>query len=219
MPRRAAAMVYRRVRAHIDYEELVALGNIGLAEAAARFDPSRGVPFSAFAWYRVKGAMIDGLRRATNLPRAVWQELVALRAAADYLENGGERAVAATKRGGRRLTRAEALAAIKERLAAIKTIYMTSMEAMQEQTGFEPADEAPRPVEGIALARAGKLLRAAIERLPERERALMKKHYWEGKDLQEAAVELNISKSWASRLHAQAIARVRELMDGPRPDE
>lgn len=218
MPRRAAAVVYRRVRAHIDYEELVALGNVGLAEAAARFEPGRGVPFAGFAWYRVKGAIIDGLRQSVHLPRSVWQELVALRATADLLENGGERAAAATKRGAKRLTRAEALAAIKDRLAAIKTIYVTSMEAMNERSGYEPADAPPRPVDGIATARISKQLLDAIAALPERERVLMMKHYWEGKGMQEVADELKISKSWTSRLHAQAIARIRELMDGPRPD-
>ncbi len=53
-----------------------------------------------------------------------------------------------------------------------------------------------------------------MARLPERERALMKKHYWEGKNLLEAGEELGISKSWASRLHAQAVERLRSIVDG-----
>ena len=46
-------MIFPRVRDHIEFDELVALGNAGLAEAASRFDPDRGASFSTFAWYRV----------------------------------------------------------------------------------------------------------------------------------------------------------------------
>jgi len=52
-----------------------------------------------------------------------------------------------------------------------------------------------------------------IAALPDRERALMTKHYWEGKNLLEAGAELGISKSWASRLHAQAVERLRSYVD------
>ena len=81
LARKAAAVFYPRVRDHVAFEELVALANAGLAEAASRFDAARGVRFSTFAWYRVNGAIIDGLRRTTHLPRRTWAKLVALRAA------------------------------------------------------------------------------------------------------------------------------------------
>ncbi|HEX8112565.1 MAG TPA: sigma factor-like helix-turn-helix DNA-binding protein, partial [Kofleriaceae bacterium] len=57
-------------------------------------------------------------------------------------------------------------------------------------------------------------LRVAIAQLPDRPRALVTKHYFEGKSLLEAGAELGVSKSWASRLHAQAVDRLRTLMEG-----
>ena len=210
--RKAAAMIFPRVRDHIEFDELVALGNAGLAEAASRFDPDRGASFSTFAWYRVQGSIIDGLRRSSNLPRRVWAKLVALRAASEYLENRAERDLGAAKQGARPAEGADALAAVKSAMSAIRTMYVTSLEGLRE-TGFDAADAAPGPDAGLDTQRLGARLRDAVQALPEKERALMTKHYWEGKNLLEAGAELGISKSWASRLHAQAVERLRSIVD------
>lgn len=207
-------MIYPRVRSYIELDELVALGNAGLAEAAKRYDPSRGAAFSTFAWYRVHGAIIDGLRRATNLPRRTWAQLVALRAASEYLESQGQRAAAATAGGATPPAGAAALGAIQEAMSAIRTMYMVSLEAAREDRGLDPSADAPLAGEQLDAARLGQQLRAAIEALPPKERALVAKHYWEGKSLLEAGAELGISKSWASRLHAQAVERLRAIIDG-----
>ena len=212
LSRRAAAMVYPRVRDHIEFDELVALANAGLAEAATRYDPAKGASFNTFAWYRVHGAIIDGIRRNTNLPRRVWAKLVALRAASEYLENRGERDQGAVAQGTKPATGADALAEIKAAMSAIRTMYVTSLESMQEK-GFDPSGEPPTVAEGIDIKRLGARIREAIETLPDKERELVKKHYWEGKNLLEAGAELGISKSWASRLHAQAVDRLRKFVD------
>jgi RNA polymerase sigma factor for flagellar operon FliA len=211
--RRAAAVVYPRVREHVEFEELVALGNAGLAEAATRYDPAKGASFNTFAWYRVHGAIIDGLRKATNLPRRTWSKLLALRAASDYLEQRGASDTGAAGQGKGPAQGAEALAAIKQAMSAIRTMYMVSLETLREERGFDPGGDAPAMVEKLDLQRLGKRLREAIARLPDKERALVTKHYWEGKNLLEAGEELGISKSWASRLHAQAVERLRTIVD------
>ena len=212
LSRRAAAMVYPRVREHVEFEELVALGNAGLTEAATRYDASKGASFSTFAWYRVHGAIIDGIRRSTNLPRRVWAKLVALRAASEYLEHRGERDAGAAAKGVAPASGADALAAVKEAMSAIRTMYVTSLETLQEK-GFDPGGETPEVDQAIDVQRFGARIRKALEKLPEKERALVEKHYWEGKNLLEAGAELGISKSWASRLHAQAVDRLRRYVD------
>jgi RNA polymerase sigma factor for flagellar operon FliA len=212
LARRAAAVIYPRVREHVAFDELVALANAGLAEAAHRFDPARGVAFSTFAWYRVNGAIVDGLRKATNLPRRTWAKLVALRAANDYLETQVERQRGATTQGTAPATGADALSQVQQAMSAIRTMYLTSLEAMRDQ-GFDAAADAPTAPDRLDSARLAARLRAAIERLPDRERQLVTKHYWEGKNLLEAGAELGMSKSWASRLHAQAVERLRAIVD------
>ncbi|MDQ3368340.1 MAG: sigma-70 family RNA polymerase sigma factor [Myxococcota bacterium] len=210
--RRAAAMIYPRVRDHVEFDELVALANAGLAEAAQRFDPARGASFATFAWYRVQGEIVDGLRRSSNLPRRVWAKLVALRAASEYLEHRAERDAGAAARGTPPAQGPDALAAVKDAMSAIRTMYLTSLETLREG-GFDPATEAPPPGDAMDTSRLGARLQAALAKLPDRERALVTKHYWEGKNLLEAGAELGISKSWASRLHAQAVERLRGFVD------
>lgn len=213
LARRAAAMIHPRVRDHVAFDELVALGSAGLAEAANRYDPARGVAFPAFAWYRVNGAIIDGLRKATQLPRRTWAKLVALRAANEYLENRAERERGATGTGAQPATGTDGLAQVQHALSAIRTMYVTSLEAMREH-GFDAAGETPAIADRIDSDRLAARLRQAIAGLPDKERALVTKHYWEGKNLLEAGAELGISKSWASRLHAQAVDKLRAIVEG-----
>src|SRR4051812_5527045 len=169
-------MVFPRVRDHVELDELVALANMGLAEAAQRYEPDRGASFSTFAWYRVHGAIIDGLRRSTQLPRRVWLRLVALRAASEYLEHRGERDLGAAQKGVSPPQGAAALSAVTEAMSAIRTMYVTSLEAMQE-AGFDtPTDAAPLDAQ-LHISRLSAKLRSALAELPERERALVTKHY------------------------------------------
>ena len=213
LSRRAAAMVYPRVKDYLSFDELVALGNVGLAEAASRYDPSKGASFNTFAWYRVHGSIIDHIRRSTNLPKRVWAKLVALRAASEYLEHRGERDAGAAQKGTAAPAGPDALAAVKEALSAIRTIYVTSLETLRDEKGFDPGGEAPDHETKIDDTRMGVRIRKAMAKLPEKERLLVEKHYWEGKNLLEAGAELGISKSWASRLHAQAVDRLRKYVD------
>jgi RNA polymerase sigma factor for flagellar operon FliA len=209
--KRAAASIYPRVSGHVELDELIALGNAGLVEAAQRFDPTRGIPFRQFAWYRVQGAIVDGLRRATTLPRRVWSRLVALRAASDYLEQRGEREVGARDHGGEATDAAATLSKLHDAIRAVRTMYVVSLEA-QREAGLDVAAPGHDPSEAIDTRRLGRRLVDAIAQLPDKQRELMTKHYWEGKNLLEAGAELGISKSWASRLHAQAVERLREMI-------
>lgn len=210
--RRAAKMIHPRVRDHVEFDDVLGLANAGLAEAALRFDPDRGASFATFAWYRVQGAIVDGLRKSSTLPRRVWARLVALRAASDYLEHRAEREAGARKTGAKPPEAAAALADVKTALSAIRTMYVTSLEAMQEG-GFDKPAEGSSMEATVDAGRMARKIRIAMRRLPDRERALVEKHYWEGKNLLEAGEELGISKSWASRLHAQAMERLRGLVE------
>ena len=212
LARKAAALIYPRVRDHVAFEDLVAFGNAGLAEAADRYDPGRGAAFPTFAWYRVNGAIIDGLRKATQLPRRTWAKLVALRAANEYLENRAERERGATGRGAPPATGGDALDAVQQAMSAIRTVYVTSLETIRD-AGFDAAAEAPALEDQLDGARMAARLRRAIASLSDKERAIVTMHYWEGKNLLEAGAELGLSRSWASRLHAQAVEKLRAIVD------
>jgi len=208
LPRRAAAMLHARVREHVELDELIAMGNLGLAEAAGRYDPGQGAAFATFAWYRVQGAMIDGLRRMSHLPRRVWAQIATLRAAAEYLEAQAQRADVARAQAAAPTT-ADRLGEVKAALGAIRTMYVVALDQVPDER--LASSEVTADVE-LGRARQAARLRAALERLPERERALVLAHYQDDQTLQDAGAALGMSKSWASRLHARAIDRLRELL-------
>jgi RNA polymerase sigma factor for flagellar operon FliA len=210
LPRRAARLVHPRVRDHVELDELIAMGNVGLTEAASRYDPALGAAFSTFAWYRVQGAIVDGLRRMTNLPRRVWAQILVLRATAEYLEAQANRSGVARSHEAER-TAADKLREVKDAIGAIRTMYVVALDSVpEEQLPVEVASAADQ----LGRRRAAARLAEAMTRLPERERALLDKHYREGKTLLDAGAELGLSKSWASRLHARAVDRLRGLMAG-----
>ena len=215
LPRRAAAMLHPRVREHVELDELIAMGNLGLAEAATRYDPALGASFATFAWYRVQGSMIDGLRRMSHLPRRVWAQIATLRAAAEYLEAQAQRAdVARTQAAA--ATTADKLGEVKAALGAIRTMYVVALDQVPDDRLVSTDVGADV---SLGRARQAERLRIALGRLPERERTLVLAHYQDDQTLQDAGAAMGLSKSWASRLHARAIDRLRELLDDdPAPE-
>jgi RNA polymerase sigma factor for flagellar operon FliA len=96
-------------------------------------------------------------------------------------------------------------------MSSVRVTYPQSLETLCER-GFDAPADAPGPGDTIDRARNSARLREALGRLPEKPRAIVTKHYFEGKSLLEAGVELGLSKSWASRLHAQAVDQLRALL-------
>ena len=105
--------------------------------------------------------------------------------------------------------RAEAaLADIAEILGGIATVHITSLEAAAAVADERGASADER----LDLGRLGRRARDAVAKLPERERQLIELYYFAEKNLEEAGAALGLSKSWACRLHARAIALLREAM-------
>ncbi len=196
--RALAAKVAARCTVRHDLEELVSFGSEGLVEAARRYDPARGVAFTTFAYYRIYGAIYDGIRQQGWMPRQ--RQLRCDEACNEYLGELAEVSAtpAAPRQGG-----AARAAALADTLGDLATIFVSTLGAAS------PADSPP--------ARAGDALRQvearqtreavnrAVAALPPKERQLIQLHYFQEQSLQDAGKALGMSKSWASRLHARAI--------------
>ena len=207
-----ARKVKKTLGASIDLDDLVAYGSKGLVEAAERFDPRHGAAFSTFAYYRIRGAMFDGLRTMGWYSRADYARYRAEERANEYLANQSERAGAARADGAaeRAAPPEELLAAVAEVLSGVAAVHLTSLEA-----AATVADESlPAPDAAVDSGRRGRRVREAIQKLPDKERRLMEMYYFGGKNLEEAGAALGLSKSWACRLHARAVDLLRhELGD------
>src|SRR3569623_2235336 len=90
-----ARKLRKQITARIDFDDLVGYGSKGLIEAAARFAPAHGVAFTTFAYYRIRGAMLDGLRTMGWYSRADYARYRAEERATECLQNQAERAGAA----------------------------------------------------------------------------------------------------------------------------
>jgi RNA polymerase sigma factor FliA len=207
--RAIARKVKRTLGASIEQEDLVGYGCKGLLEAAERFDARHGVAFSTFAYYRIRGAMFDGLRTMGWYSRADYARYRAEERANEYLRSQAEREGALRADGaGAAKAPAQVLAELATALAGVAAVHITSLEA-----AARVADErVPAPDAALDTGRLGQRVRAAMQLLPDKERRLMDLYYFGDKNLEEAGAELGLSKSWACRLHARAVDRLREVL-------
>jgi len=176
--------------------DLVAAGFQGLLEARDRYDASRGVQFTSFAYYRIRGAMIDWLRAQGAHSRRAWDHIKAAQTA-DLLGEGLVEARAADP--GARTDKTRTAASLDSALGKLTTAFVMSALGCDEATDEHTAE---RAMIGDQQALA---VREAVEALPERERALIQGFYFEERRFDEVAASLGISKSWASRLHVKAL--------------
>jgi RNA polymerase sigma factor for flagellar operon FliA len=210
-----ARRIAREVGSNAELDDLLSYGREGLLDAARRFDPSRGVPFRGYASFRVRGAIIDGVRKSSRLPRRTHERLNGLLAATRTSEGAYEDALAPAPPGA---TSADAERALGEHLAAMATAVAVGLLAT---TGFsDEGERMPVSVEDNAEEALGRaellaVVREAIGELPREEQALVRRHYLEGERFDHVAAELGLSKSWASRLHTRAIKRLTEKLRGP----
>lgn len=201
-----AQRVHAGLPPHQDYDELVSYGAEGLVSAAQRWDPARGVAFSTFAYYRIRGSIYDGLREQGWMRRR--KKLRFDAASNAYLSNLLQREAGITEAPAPDST--ERVQDLAHTIGDLATIFVTSLE---EQSQPDPPDrETPDNHQQAEDRQARELVARALRKLPSKERKLVELHYYRDFSLAAAGQELGLSKSWASRLHARAIRLLsREL--------
>jgi RNA polymerase sigma factor FliA len=212
--RSIASKIKETLPKEIEFDELVAYGMQGLLEAAERFDGRHGASFTTFAYYRVRGAMFDGLRGMGWLPRGEYARQRFEERAASYLQNLSDRDAGATSLGDdgpRALTVEEEVRYLAEALGGVAAIFVTSLDA-EEESGSD-APTTPPPQQHVERRERNRAIRDALDSLPDKERRLIELYYYEDKSLADAGAELGLSKSWSSRLHARAITLLKEALE------
>jgi RNA polymerase sigma factor for flagellar operon FliA len=198
----------------IDLGDLVQDGVLGLMDAAHRFDEDRGIKFETFAERRVRGAMIDALRRDA-WPRGVRRVRRQLETAREELrrELGGEPTLADL---ARRVGSDEAR--LERTIVRINTIESTSPLANLEHvdTATLPAvlvpSEPMSPDRAFEQAEVRDHVRRALSQLPPRERRIVGMYYFGESTMKQIGDEIGVNESRVSQLHARAIQRLRRIM-------
>ncbi|MDI6844152.1 MAG: RNA polymerase sigma factor WhiG [Anaerosomatales bacterium] len=201
----------------VDTADLISYGVFGLIDAIDKFEPERGIKFETYAIARIKGAIIDELRALDWVPRSV-------RARARDIENAY---VVLENRLKRVPTDAEVAAelgiSLKELDDLLARLSYTSVVSFEELwSGRDDHDDrssqgasaikdhrAEDPVEVYESKELRQILADAIERLPERERAVVTLYYYEGLTLKEIGTILGVTESRVSQLHTKAVLRLR----------
>ncbi len=215
-----AGRVGASLPAHVDEQDLVSYGLLGLIGAIERFDPARAIKFETFAMARIRGAIIDELRSLDWVPRSV-------RTRARQIE----RAIAVLERELMRAPTdeeiAQKLGVTKDELeGSLSEIARTSVAALDElwspsgggdQIALIDTIEdgaGPNPESSLEQTEIREALAEAISGLPEREKLVVTLYYYEELTLREIGEVLGVTESRVSQLHTKAILRLKAHLAG-----
>lgn len=210
--KRIAHHLLARLPSSVQVDDLIQSGVIGLLEAARNYDASKGASFETYAGIRIRGAMIDEVRRGDWVPRSVHRNTRRIQEAMIRLE----------KRLGREASDQEMAAELGVSVTEFQTMAQDSLcsrlFSLDEMGGedervddYLPSDS-PSPAQGVHRDALRHHLAAAIGSLPERERLVMALYYDEELNLKEIGLVLGVSESRVSQIHSQAAMRLRTKM-------
>jgi RNA polymerase sigma factor for flagellar operon FliA len=214
--KRVALHLKARIPAFMELDELVQVGMIGLLEASRAFDPTKGIEFENFAHSRVRGAMLDEVRRLSFLPRSA--------VAFNKEHNTTVHALAAEL--GRTPTQAEIAEYMgkdleefhKERGKA-KRFETYSMEVVTEEVMTIADDSSQQPEVIVEEAQFMDAVTDAIAQLPEREQLVMQLYYVEELNLKEIGEVLGVSESRVSQILSSVVKKLRGTLKVETPEE
>lgn len=211
--KRIAHHLMGRMPASVSVDDLIQSGMIGLIDAIKKFDHGKGASFETYAGIRIRGAMIDELRKGEWAPRSVHRNARRIQQAIKAVENqmGGEAPdhLVADNLG---VSLDEYHAMLKDSMAT-RLFSMDELVAPDEQ--IEQSDEAleaANPFTGIQKSSLKKHLAQAIKELPEREQLVLSLYYDEELNLREIGEVLGVSESRVSQIHSQAAHRLRNRL-------
>jgi len=198
-----ARRLARRLPPHIALNDLISAGLLGVVEGYLRFDPERAESLDAFLDHRIRGALLDELRRAdplTRTQRRFTQEIRRVTRTANDSDCARDESIA--KALGLSLEEFRSRVA---QIHAAATIQGTDREERAPAETALPEDEVAEREERSRVA-------AAAARLSPRERELLRLHYEEGEKFREIGFRFSVSESRVSQLHTQAIENLRAML-------
>ena len=210
-----ARRIHERLPQHVDIEDLVSAGVLGLIDAFQKFDPEKKVQFRSYAQFRIRGAILDSLRTLDWSPRDLRRKGRAVEEAIRAL----------TSRGGHAPSEPEVAAELEmelgeyqQLLGELKGLEIGTLHAERsEDSGEEELAYIPNRPEEDPLFRCleGEMqerLAGAIDELPERERLVMTLYYYEEMTMKEIGLTLGVVESRVSQIHASAVLHLRAAL-------
>jgi RNA polymerase sigma factor for flagellar operon FliA len=186
-------------------EDVKAVAREGLVESASRFDPTRGVQFTTFAYYRIRGAVFDWVRGQIENDPYHLAKAASQRAVDALAESTAERDTSQPSID----QQSEAGSMLDGLIDSAVASFMLGEAAAY----YEPDhQQKSTPEHVLGEKEAAGFVRTVVDSLPDKERTMLVQVYFDGRTIEQAGQSMGLSKSWASRLHARALKLMKEKL-------
>ena len=192
---------------HIELNELISAGTLGLMESFGKFQASLGNKFETYAENRIRGAMLDELRRLDWFPRSLQKRVRQLDEIIHKFE--GSTATAPSEEELMEET-GLSLEEVREGLEAMQNQFCLSLDIIQESVSNDGAPRETRPFSQTAFTETVDKLTELIEDLTPREKLVLSLYYTEELTMRETAEVMDITEGRVSQLHSQALGKLRK---------
>jgi RNA polymerase sigma factor for flagellar operon FliA len=211
--RRVVQRLAARKPPHIELDDLVSWGIVGLLDAVGKYDPKKEASFTTYAQFRIRGAILDHLRSLDWVPRSVRQKASLIEKTAHALEGALGRPPTEEEIAGEL---GLALDDYQQLLSRVGEMAIFSLEDLgfgsgEERVNFEQRmeEEDEDPLGALLTRERVGLVASAISHLPERERLVVTLYYHEELTMKEVGAVLGLTESRVSQLHSQAMLRLK----------
>jgi RNA polymerase sigma factor for flagellar operon FliA len=201
---------------YMEYEDLVSYGMIGLMDAMSKYDKNKGMKFSSYASIRIKGAIIDEIRKCRPISKGAMDKLNRYNEAVEELQRKFFREPSIDEIAKHMNLSINEIGEIENyinyiSIVSLENIIFSDGEDMTIM-GIIEDKNSPSPEQSYEKDEEVEMLSKAIEGLKEKDRTVLNLYYYEGLTLKEIGTVLNVSESRVCQLHSRAIRKLREKM-------
>lgn len=201
---------------YIEYEDLVSYGMVGLMDAIHKFDDTRGMKFSTYASIRIKGSMIDEIRRNSPISKGAMDKLNRYNEAIDKLQKSLGREPNDEEIAGLLQISLREIIEIENYINYISVVSLEDLIFSDDDDislmGTIEDDKSPSPEKSLEEKEELEYLAKALDLLNEKDKTVLSLYYYEGLTLKEIGKVLTVSESRVCQLHSRAIINLRKAM-------
>lgn len=202
-----ALNMYRRVPKSVEYADIYGCAILGFLDAVDKYDPTKNCKFESYAMFRIRGAIIDGMREQDHLSRSIRRRINKIRLAEQEFFQKFNRKPSIEDLARHCLMTVNEVEEVQQSSGAA---YITSLETVHARDLQQDLFNVSNPLNELARARAKKQLHAFLKELEEVQRTIMELYYFHEKTFREISEKLNLEESRVYYLHTQALNRMKK---------